>query len=146
MFIENVAAADIPRAFHYDPGANSMLISICDPAGWRPEARYPFLERHDFEFLDLEDQDLAKNPDWEPAMISQQQARDLVMLLRRAMDHGMNVIVHCTAGVCRSGAVAEVGVIMGFEDAERFRIPNSRVKRLMLAALREPESENQKNS
>jgi predicted protein tyrosine phosphatase len=141
MFIENIAAADVPQARHYDPSPNSMLISICDPAGWRPEALYPFQERHDFEFLDIEDQDVVKNPDWEPAAISREQARDLVMLLQRALDLGMNVIVHCTAGVCRSGAVAEVGVIMGFDDAERFRVPNLRVKRLMMAAL-----EDQKNS
>lgn len=145
MFIENVAAADIPRAFHFDPGPNSMLISICDPAGWRPEALFPFRERHDFEFLDIEDDDIEKNPAWQESAISLWQARSLVGLLARARREGMNVIVHCTAGVCRSGAVAEVGVVMGFADTERFRIPNLRVKRLMMEALENYEQENQKN-
>jgi predicted protein tyrosine phosphatase len=134
MFIENVAAADIPRAHHYDPGPNSMLISICDPAGWRPEARYPFKERHDFEFLDIDDSDLLRGPELGEFAITEQQAEDLVALLKRAWDQHMNVIVHCTVGVCRSGAVVEVGVAMGFEDTGRFRAPNLRVKALMMRA------------
>ena len=47
----------------------------------------------------------------------------------------MNVVVHCHAGVCRSGAVAEVGVMMGFADCERFRIPNLLVKHKMMRVL-----------
>ena len=37
--------------------------------------------------------------------------------------------------MCRSGAVAEVGVMMGFADAERTRIPNIRVKHKMMKVL-----------
>jgi predicted protein tyrosine phosphatase len=47
----------------------------------------------------------------------------------------MNVVVHCMAGVCRSGAVAEVGVMMGFRDVGRMRIPNVRVKTMMMREL-----------
>jgi hypothetical protein len=47
----------------------------------------------------------------------------------------MNVVVHCHAGICRSGAVAEVGVMMGFADCERFRIPNLLVKHKMMRVL-----------
>ena len=47
----------------------------------------------------------------------------------------MNVVVHCVAGVCRSGAVAEVGVMMGFRDAEAFRSPNLLVKHKMMKCL-----------
>jgi len=56
-WIENVAAADIPTGFHHDAGPNSMLISIVDPASWRPEAKHQFKERHNFEFLDIEEKD-----------------------------------------------------------------------------------------
>jgi hypothetical protein len=45
------------------------------------------------------------------------------------------VIVHCVAGVCRSGAVCEVGVIMGFDDTEVFRSPNLLVKHKMMKVL-----------
>jgi hypothetical protein len=73
-WIENVAAADIPTGFHHDVGPNSMLISITDPTGWRPEAKQQFKERHDFEFLDAEDDD--REP--EEAKITDAQAEQIV--------------------------------------------------------------------
>jgi hypothetical protein len=58
-----------------------------------------------------------------------------VHLLQHALKKRMNVVVHCMAGLCRSGAVAEVGVMMGFNDTERTRIPNIRVKHRLMKAL-----------
>lgn len=130
MWIENVAAIDVPNGFHHDCGANSMLIQILDGA-WVPEPKHNFKERHVFTFLDLEDGDA----DAEKHGITDQQARDLVKLLQHALDNRMNVVVHCTAGICRSGAVVEVGVMMGFIDPEKFRIPNTRVKGKMMRVL-----------
>ena len=130
-WIENVAAADIPTGFHYDVGPNSMLISICDPAGWRPNAKQQFKERHDFEFLDAEDDD--REP--EESKITDAQAEQIVELLQRALENRMNVVVHCTAGICRSGAVVEVGVMMGFNDCEKYRQPNLRVKHKLMKQL-----------
>jgi len=130
-WIENVAAADIPRGFHHDCGPNSMLISIADPAGWRPEATQQFKERHDFEFLDAEDDD--REPD--EAKISDAHAEQIVALLKHALDNRMNVVVHCMAGICRSGAVVEVGVMMGFNDCEKYRQPNLRVKHKLMKQL-----------
>ena len=130
-WIENVAAADIPTGFHYDVGPNSMLISICDPAGWRPNAKQQFKERHDFEFLDAEDDD--REP--EEFKITDAQAEQIVELLQRALENRMNVVVHCTAGICRSGAVVEVGVMMGFNDCEKYRQPNLRVKHKLMKQL-----------
>ena len=131
-WIENVAATDITKAFHHDAGPNSMLISICDPAGWRPEAKHQFKERHDFEFLDVEERDEVLE---ESMRCSHAQAAELVRLLEHALANRMNVVVHCTAGVCRSGAVAEVGVMMGFDDVGNFRSPNLLVKHRMMKAL-----------
>ena len=130
-WIENVAAADIPTGFHHDVGPNSMLISITDPAGWRPEAKHDFKERHDFEFLDAEDEDGF--PD--EAKISDAQAEQIVALLQQALENRMNVVVHCMAGICRSGAVVEVGVMMGFTDCEKYRQPNLRVKHKLMKQL-----------
>jgi predicted protein tyrosine phosphatase len=130
-WIENVAASDVSLGFHHDAGPNSMLISITDPAGWRPEAKHDFKERHDFEFLDAEDTDGF--PD--EAKISDAQAEQIVALLQRALDNRMNVVVHCMAGICRSGAVAEVGVMMGFNDCEKYRQPNLRVKHKLMKQL-----------
>ena len=128
-WIENIAAIDVTKRHHHEAGENSMLISITDPAGWRPESMHVFKERHDFEFLDADD----GFP--EECLISDAQAQEIVGLLQHALANNMNVVVHCTAGLCRSGAVAEVGVMMGFGDTERTRIPNIRVKHKMMKAL-----------
>jgi hypothetical protein len=141
-WIENVAAADIPTGFHHDCGPNSMLISIVDPAGWRPEAKHQFKERHNFEFLDIEEKDFALD---EAMRCSQEQANELVRLLQHALENRMNVVVHCYAGICRSGAVCEVGVMMGFQDTERFRSPNLLVKHRMMKALGWTYDENEKH-
>lgn len=130
-WIENVALADIPRGHHHDAGANSMLIQIVDPAMEFPVPRHTFREVHQFEFLDLEKND----PFGEEFKITDEQAQQLVTLLKTALDLRMNVVVHCVAGVCRSGAVAEVGVMMGFQDAEAFRSPNLLVKHKMMQVL-----------
>jgi len=128
-WIENIAAIDVTKSHHHAAGENSMLISITDPAGWRPNAMHTFKERHDFEFLDADD----GFP--EECLISDAQAQEIVHLLQHAMENRMNVVVHCTAGLCRSCAVVEVGVMMGFGDTERTRIPNIRVKHRMMKAL-----------
>ena len=131
-WIENVAASDLPIGFHHDAGPNSMLISITDPASWRPEAKHQFKERHDFEFLDVEENDEVLE---EEMKCSQEQANQLVALLQHALENRMNVVVHCFAGICRSGAVCELGVMLGFQDTGRFRSPNLLVKHRMMKAL-----------
>lgn len=132
-FIQNCAATDISSGMFYkDPGANGMLISIVDPGSWRPKAVHNFIERHDFEFLDIEKDDAVFD---EECRCSQSQADELVRLLQHALANQMNVIVHCYAGICRSGAVTEIGVMMGFEDTKRYRQPNLLVKHQMMKAL-----------
>ncbi len=131
-WIENVAAADVPMRYHHEAGENSMLIQIMDPcSSWWPTPAHDFKETHRFEFLDAEDKDGF--PD--EAKISDEQAAEIVRLLQHALNKKMNVVVHCMAGLCRSGAVTEVGVMMGFKDAERTRIPNLRVKHKMMKVL-----------
>lgn len=132
-WIENVSKQDVKLGFHMDAGTNSMLIRIQDPAttfGKIARAEM-FKEVYEFEFLDAEDKDGF------PAevKISDNQAAELVGLLHRAMDNHMNVVVHCHAGICRSGAVVEVATMMGFTAAERFRQPNLRVKHKMMKVL-----------
>jgi predicted protein tyrosine phosphatase len=130
-WIENVAASNIPIGFHHDCGPNAMLISITDPASSRPKAKHEFKERHDFEFLDAEVND--DFPD--ECKITEEQAIELIKLLQHALENRMNVVVHCHAGICRSGAVVEIGVMMGFQDTERFRSPNLLVKHRMMKVL-----------
>jgi predicted protein tyrosine phosphatase len=134
-WIENVACTDVPIANHHDAGPNSMLIQIMDPATFFPQPKFPFKEVHKFEFLDMEDADLKHDPSIEGALISEEQAAELVRLLKHALDNRMNVVVHCFAGLCRSGAVAEVGTKMGFDDVGNFKSPNTRVMRMMMKEL-----------
>jgi predicted protein tyrosine phosphatase len=132
MWIQNVALSDIKKGFHIDAGINSMLIQIVDCGMGFPTPAKQFKEVHQFEFLDLEKDDFALE---EEMKITDQQAEQLVTLLQHAHDNRMNVVVHCVAGVCRSGAVCEVGVMMGFDDTEVFRSPNLLVKHKMMKVL-----------
>jgi len=131
-WIQNVALSDIKRGMHIDPGPNAMLIQICDPACEFPTPLYTFKEVHQFEFLDIEEKDFTLDEAWR---CSHEQAAELVRLLQHALENRMNVIVHCHAGVCRSGAVCELGVMLGFDDTEAFRSPNLLVKHRMMRAL-----------
>jgi len=131
-WIQNVALSDIKKGFHINPGENAMLIQIVDPPGDFPTPKYKFKEVHQFQFLDIEEKDFTLE---ESMRCSHEQAAELVRLLQHALANRMNVIVHCVAGVCRSGAVCEVGVILGFDDTEVFRSPNLLVKHRMMKAL-----------
>lgn len=130
-WIQNVSMSHIRQGHHYDAGINSMLIQIVDPAFEFPRPAKQFKEVHQFEFLDAERED--KFPD--ECKVTDDQAAELVRLLQHALENRMNVIVHCHVGVCRSGAVCEVGVMMGFDDAEAFRAPNLLVKHRMMKRL-----------
>jgi hypothetical protein len=132
MWIQNVSLSDIKKGFHINPGDNAMLIQIVDPAMEFPEPLYKFKHVAQFEFLDLEKDDM---PSAEEFKITDDQAKSLCLLLKQAYANQMNVIVHCVAGVCRSGAVCEIGVMMGFNDTEVFRSPNLLVKHKMMKYL-----------
>lgn len=132
-WIENVSKSDVALGFHMDAGANAMLIRIQDPATEFGKIKHAhmFKEVHEFEFLDAEDADGFEDE----CKISDEQAAELVGLLQHAMDKSMNVVVHCHAGICRSGAVVEVATMMGFSTGDRYRQPNLRVKSKMMKVL-----------
>jgi len=140
-WIQNVGLGDIKRGLHIDAGVNSMLIQIVDPDMEFPTPQYSFKEVHQFKFLDIEEKDECLD---EVMRCSQEQANELVRLLQHALEHHMNVVVHCHAGVCRSGAVCEIGVMLGFGDTEVFRSPNLLVKHRMMKALGWTYDENEK--
>ena len=134
-WIQNVSMKDIKTGRHIEAGPNSMLIQIVDPAYEFPTPLKQFKEVHQFEFLDIEKDGMTnlgngKMVDMSEFAVTDEQAQQLVTLLQKALDNRMNVVVHCHAGVCRSGAVAEIGVMLGFDDAEAFRSPNLLVKQI----------------
>lgn len=140
-WIENISWDDCKHGRHYDAGPNAMLIQIADPATFFPDPHFNFKEAHRFEFLDAEDSDGFD----EDFKISDEQAAEIVALLQRALDKSMNVVVHCHAGICRSGAVVEVASMMGFTPTDRLRIPNLRVKHKMMKVLGWTYDENEKS-
>lgn len=137
-WIENIALVDIPKGFHHNAGENSMLIQITDHDMAFPVPKHQFKETHQFTFLDVEDEG--------EFAVTDQQAAELVRLLQHAFENRMNVVVHCHAGICRSGAVCEVGVMMGFADCERFRSPNLLVKHKMMRVLGWTYNENESHT
>lgn len=128
-FIENIAMADVKDGYHYDAGPDGVLIQIVDPDMDFPAPKFAFAHVHQFRFLDLEEA--------HPLAIQPEHAQAIVRALEAAWAAGASVIVHCHAGVCRSGAVAEVGCMMGFEDTGRFRAPNLLVKSKLIEVLSE---------
>lgn len=140
MWIQNVSRRAVKEAIHYDPGSNSMLIQISDPPGDHPVPRYPFKEVYQFDFLDVEEDGLTNDGcgNWTDVgefKITDLQAKQIIELLKMALERHMNVVVHCHQGICRSGAVVEVGVMMGFEDTDTYRQPNLLVKHKLIKAL-----------
>lgn len=127
-WIQNVSLIAVGKGLHFDAGSKSVLIQITDPGTEPPKPLHKFRRTHQFRFLDIEVED-------DEFAVTKGMALALVNILQNALDNDMNVIVHCHAGICRSGAVAEVGTMMGFEDTEAMRIPNLLVKHLMMDAL-----------
>ena len=132
-WIENISLDDVRKGYHYDPGFNSMLIQIVDPGVEFPKPKVAFRKTYQFYFLDVEDNE----PDGclYDAAITNADAKGIAEALKEAWNESMNVVVHCHMGVARSGAVAEVGVMIGFRDTEKFRIPNLMVKHKLMHYL-----------
>lgn len=133
VWIVNVSYNDIMNGNHpYEFDDNTILIQIVDPVMEIPTPAKKFFKKFEYSFCDAEDDDKMIIDEFK---INETQAAELVNILTWALDNKYNVVVHCLAGCCRSGAVAEVGVMMGFEDKGKYRMPNTRVKRMMLEKL-----------
>lgn len=131
-FIQNVSYEDIKNGNHFNPGNQSVLIQIVDNDSEFPIPKHEFSEIYKFKFLDIEENDLCID---ESFRFSDKQAEDIAFILIKSLDKSMNVIVHCHMGICRSGAVAEIGTILGFRDTDTFRCPNLLVKHKLMNVL-----------
>ena len=141
-WIINVSRADVVNGNHLDPGEGGVLIQITDPDLEHPVPNHKFSQVHQFKFLDIEQDGNIRLGSYRETLddaamfaITQDQADQLVEILQNALKTKSNVVVHCQAGVCRSGAVCEIGVMLGFEDREYFRAPNLLVKYKMMKKL-----------
>jgi len=133
-WIENIGIAEIRSGYHYDPGINAVLIQIVDPGTEFPKPKHKGWRRtYQFFFLDVDDTDHDKF--YFEAAITNADAKGIAEALQWAWNNHSNVVVHCHMGVSRSGAVAEVGTIMGFRDVGKFRVPNLMVKKKVMEQL-----------
>ena len=130
--IENISMIAFANGVHTEYGDNTIAIQILDPCGSRPTPNKSFSEIHQFEFLDI---DNPNDTDFGEFAITEEQAKRLCEILLNALDAGKNIVVHCTVGVCRSGAVVEVASMIGFAPIHNNRIPNTLVKRRMMKVL-----------
>lgn len=127
--IKNVSLAEFER-IKDTLGDDTYAIRISDPC---MEFREPpkYCTSFYFEFLDAED-DTDVDEDFK---ISLADAEAIAAILVEALKANKNVVVHCHAGRCRSGAVAEVGEIIGFRYTGAIKQPNIRVKTMLLQVL-----------
>lgn len=127
-FIANVSRFDINTGMHYDAGPNAALIQIIDEREHFPVPKHSFKDVHQFIFDDVFDPD-------HPESITDLQASRIANILVDSLAKEQNVIVHCHAGIFRSGAVVEAGVRLGFNPPDTFRCPNPNVLKRLLECL-----------
>lgn len=123
-WIQNVSLIDAINGIHYFVPNKTVLIRIQDfgNTNFQPVLYGDrFVEVHKFCFNDNDDPNDISN-------ITETQAKQIADILKNCKDKGYNIVVHCVAGLCRSGAVADVGILYGFEDTETRKIPNMLVK------------------
>jgi predicted protein tyrosine phosphatase len=137
----------------YDPEPGTVCISITEPLfprGMRTcgpaKLRSGFedvlrLEFQDYDPIKLIPDSTLINPQHkfpdDAVVMSEEQAAELAAYLLK--HRGKNILVHCAAGISRSGAVAEV-VLQAFPEYEDAgdptrRWPNNHVRTLLKRAL-----------
>jgi protein-tyrosine phosphatase len=71
----------------------------------------------------------------EAGAITKQDAEYIVEDLKFAKNNDIDVVVHCLAGISRSGAVAQFAVdYIGFTSIDTPRVPNSQVYQMLVEA------------
>jgi len=109
----------------------SILIQIVDCDVPFPFPRHYFEEIHKFQFADVESE---KDEAWDHR-ITAEQANKIIRIIRKAKEKKYNIIVHCFAGVKRSGAVVEAALKMGYKDTNTYRKPNQYITKTLLFAI-----------
>lgn len=132
LYCENVSRQSIKEGQHINPSYKvTYLLQISDIGYKQPEPMYENLFAYNLclNFNDVEDE-------FDLSSISDYQAQQIADFILKAKENDANIIVHCHAGICRSGAVVEAAVSVGYSDVEgRVRIPNTLVKRKVMSCL-----------
>lgn len=126
-FIVNVSQNDIKTGLHEVGGPRAVLIQIQDTDREHVKPFNSFAEIHQFKFMDVNEVTADS--------ITDEDAKRIADVLTKAFEEKRNVIVHCVAGVCRSGAVCQAGIEIGFNPPERDRKPNTLVMKKLRQQL-----------
>jgi predicted protein tyrosine phosphatase len=110
-----------------------IAIRICDDESMFGED-YPNMKTHRFIFADVNEGDAQA--------ISHEQAWQMLAVLQNAKENNQHVLVHCVAGISRSGAVAQFAIdYLGFDDGvskvshrAQWRLPNAGVVKALRSA------------
>lgn len=123
-------------ALKFKPEPRTVCVSITDPGAPSSDKHLPKLEGYD-DILRLAFHDYrADRPHPDAAVLfNRDQASRLALFLYT--NRGCNFLVHCEAGISRSGAVVEVikECFPEYEDVGWQRWPNSHVRRLLRHAM-----------
>jgi predicted protein tyrosine phosphatase len=113
-----------------------ILIQIVSTVARFPEVpenrKHEFSEIYQYRFEDIEEDEKIVDLQFG---IQHWQALDIIETLLSAIEKDKNVVVHCHAGICRSGAVVEVAEMLGFKTLNAYRQPNCMVKKALMKAL-----------
>jgi predicted protein tyrosine phosphatase len=118
---------------------NTVCISISEPDRKVKLPKFMDVIREQFQDYDKTARD-GKTPRKFPesaVFMSPTQAARIARFARKHRDEGRNILVHCAAGISRSGAIAEslLQAFPEYEDRGWLRHPNNHVRCLMKRAL-----------
>lgn len=132
LICENVSRLDILQGNHISAHCSpTYLIQISDIGCLQPDVKYYdfFKDKLCLTFNDVEDE-------FDMSSISDYQAQRIADFVLKAKADNADIVAHCLAGICRSGAVVEAAMSVGYTDAvNRQRIPNALVKRKVMQCL-----------
>lgn len=114
-----------------DP-VDTVVISITEPGR---KARLP--KFHDMLRLEFQDYDSNRKHPEDAVLFTSTMAARVARFARKHRDTSKNILVHCAAGISRSGAIADalLEAFQEYEDRGWKRYPNGHVKSLMKRAL-----------
>lgn len=111
---------------------SAVCVSITES---KRKAKLP--QFHDLIRMEFQDYDGDRKHPEDAVIFTANQAARLARFLRKHRDAGKNIVVHCAAGISRSGAIVEAALAAfpEYEDRGWPRHPNGHVMRLMKRAL-----------
>lgn len=143
--IYNLSKAEIERTTYSTrkPYQGYAIMRILDPAmHFKNVHNCGFVEEVRFEFLDSDPEECVLYNWPDEFLITDEQAEQIARKLLEWESRGLNIIVHCHAGLCRSGAVVLAMVERGYDDPileneDKYeRIPNKYVFDKIVSAMK----------